>query len=1287
MRLVKAGLLILLLIAILSPLFMWNKLAADINVINESSQSNFKVSKILMNLFLWRVGYLDKTKTVNITYTDEVQQIFQLNYLDERVVSIGGNKNEEIINLYIEYSPDHFAVIKEIPDWFTTDALAGICILEEGKEINPDGCYIKASTFVNEVSQFRVGEIVTISRNLISFLQSILIKTATAQTCVGSIPCGTWVNNTACRHNDYNTIVEPCTTPGTSCYDGQGTCIITGQRCETNSNFLNCGSLNNQTNCQNQGNVSSCAYGCNPTAENFCTWIPPAPPPPQSPPPPPPPPSGYVPPPSQTPGSPSPSPGGCDYYGCINGQAINYGNDPTCNNTSPCQCGIPPCPTNTKGGEMIYLYNDINNNGVWNPDAGELRFSADNGCTPNHGDYFGQYTAAQQTALGIPPNSINLYWNGSTSRSSGSCNISGPGWNHEIQDSICNTAAEANIANNSCIATAYDCDGANRYGRYCRNGSGYCQSETTGAPRNLQPGNIFWFRETEGWYTVELDLPDGWSISPQTINALWGSGTFGNFQLLENGNYRFVTYVDAHSNIDYVCSKVTGIGIYRNYGKQCWVATSANQISTGGSIVLSAAGYSNMPGSERTGLWITRKSNTSPARPLAMSPAPANTTAYSTADGTYYRFNDGYFECITGNGNMCNDQITISNLPTGTYTVHCDLATGPQQCSGNPYCVQEGQGGAINCSWPSCTAQDNATFTVSCVDTTSCTNQCGGTDTCGNPCGTANLGQPTTPSDITFSSPAISGTNVNMTGDADGRVQIGWTSTGPRTGAYEVVIYPASVDPGITNPAFNCTNNQYCTRLPATTLSTLYQPQASHGHSMRVSVRGVNTLCPQNGNWRTESVTLTGNIAASFYLDQSSPSGSCTGTAQGAIIPGLSSTAPLSTLTISNSTLGTRTNEVSGSTFTVSNYPYSPASWGRSIIGRLRINNSDPENHYVCAPCNQQSPSDRYLCEETDITSPGTARFYLQKYNLSNGPWWQVANGLFYANSGFGTNNIPNDTCTLPGCNPYFAISGTGSMSDLALAGIPIANGNISTPNGYWSERQRNTTNTPERRAQGQDFSRVPVENYTYLSTLYDLNSIQRKIPNDTILNTFDNLINNSAFDSITEGDATIFATAGNLVVRPGASNSWVVPAGAKYIVFVDGNLTLDSVSTTNQIIRVEEDGFLAFIVRNDIIVSQNVGNTTLADNTTNLEGVFIGRSITIANDDNPSTTDRKFVGAGTFVGWDGIYLERSFDDGDLGRVNHNTIPTHYFTYRPDFLINAPESLLQSDITWRVTND
>lgn len=113
-----------------------------------------------------------------------------------------------------------------------------------------------------------------------------------------------------------------------------------------------------------------------------------------------------------------------------------------------------------------------------------------------------------------------------------------------------------------------------------------------------------------------------------------------------------------------------------------------------------------------------------------------------------------------------------------------------------------------------------------------------------------------------------------------------------------------------------------------------------------------------------------------------------------------------------------------------------------------------------------------------------------------------------------------------------------------------------------------------------------------------------------------------------------------------------------KMIMLVDG-----SVSVTGNLV-VPEGAFLAVIAR---------GSLTFDPGVSQAQGWFVAENINVpCKDTTPSdgTCDKdgelQFLGEGSFVGWSNINLSR-----DRGLTN-NQAPSEKFTYRPDFLLNAP---------------
>jgi len=188
---------------------------------------------------------------------------------------------------------------------------------------------------------------------------------------------------------------------------------------------------------------------------------------------------------------------------------------------------------------------------------------------------------------------------------------------------------------------------------------------------------------------------------------------------------------------------------------------------------------------------------------------------------------------------------------------------------------------------------------------------------------------------------------------------------------------------------------------------------------------------------------------------------------------------------------------------------------------------------------------------------------------------------------------------------------------------------------------------------------------------------------------------NNKPNDLSTE-ELNVFFTDGNLVINE--TSNWLIQNDEQVVVFVQGNLTIEAESPNTKIIGVVPGGYLAFIVQGDIAVSDSVGHPVdtnssptafavpfgLSPTESNLEGIFVadGRLIIESNDD-PDSPDHKFIGAGNFIGWGGVDLQRTFEDNAFGMSWHSYNPTESFIYRPDLLINTPQEMKDYIREWR----
>jgi hypothetical protein len=328
--------------------------------------------------------------------------------------------------------------------------------------------------------------------------------------------------------------------------------------------------------------------------------------------------------------------------------------------------------------------------------------------------------------------------------------------------------------------------------------------------------------------------------------------------------------------------------------------------------------------------------------------------------------------------------------------------------------------------------------------------------------------------------------------------------------------------------------------------------------------------------------------------------------------------------------------------------------------------------------------------------------FYVRPTILSNSGWWQVSGGNIYAgaeSSGVIRSYVPINTCpSAAGCISAVLAAfnqtnpSTNNTSGIAVTGAATAIDTTSeagTSTAYLSQRAP----TPAY-AQGTK-TIAPLETYEYFYRLFGLGTS----PTDD----FTTLGINSN-DATKPSGKTIFYRSGDLVI----SQPWIVGANEKIIVVVDGNLTFTNPgnSTPNDTLTsVAEGGFLAFIVKKDIVVDGYVGNDTLTSTTPNLTGVFIadGTFAVMSRASAGITTgDARFIGAGVFAGWgrvasgshipagnqSGIRLERDFSAAadPMRKAENNDKPVELFITRPDLIRNIPEQMTQPRYVWQETN-
>jgi hypothetical protein len=289
-----------------------------------------------------------------------------------------------------------------------------------------------------------------------------------------------------------------------------------------------------------------------------------------------------------------------------------------------------------------------------------------------------------------------------------------------------------------------------------------------------------------------------------------------------------------------------------------------------------------------------------------------------------------------------------------------------------------------------------------------------------------------------------------------------------------------------------------------------------------------------------------------------------------------------------------------------------------------------------------------------------------------NAAWFQISAGhIGSANEGAASVAIQSDItdtadCIEPAC--VRSLSRTDLSNTTLTDGFVVVGSGTIDANGGISERAENTYSSDTTKTRYQ-------EKYDYF---YRNSGLGNSPSND-----FTGSETDALKPTYNASDITYYQN-GNLTIQ----SPWSVASGETYVVFVEGNLTLtDGDGASDQLIDVADGGFLAFIVSGNILVEEQLGNSTLASTTSNVEGVFVADgTLTIESRGTTAGGDDRFVGEGVFVGWGGVNLDRDFSDGSTRSLENNSKAVELFVYRPDFLVNMPDIMLVPIRIWQETN-
>lgn len=511
------------------------------------------------------------------------------------------------------------------------------------------------------------------------------------------------------------------------------------------------------------------------------------------------------------------------------------------------------------------------------------------------------------------------------------------------------------------------------------------------------------------------------------------------------------------------------------------------------------------------------------------------------------------------------------------------------------------------------------------------------------------------------------------------RFTVTWTSSNPAINNYEVLVYDTTVyDAESANTAYETAMAAGTTpikvrRYTATGLSQQVLTTGL-GNAIGIGIRGVvpSPICSESPapipplcDWNERDVTLGYTVTGKFYLDNQCQS---------------TSTADEIAMTGQISANG-ETIPLNGATSYSFNLPYTGA---QDIV--LEIGNAD----YICAYTENalQCPTvvSSNTCKITNVTGPGVKNFYVQTSLSQFKSWWQVRGGLVYGNNGI-SSNLPFDTdgntsCDEPFCKPFLLRREfSESLGELGekTAGIPMTNtgGFSSVINGYWTDRD--TNNKAHTEGTNNLLTGELKEDSSYFKKL---------LANDVTAQTSPGTISSLPADTRTVvQDAEVWHFTGDLTIKP--SSTWNV--SNKQVVIVDGSIRFET-DGSEQLITVNRGGFLAFIASNDITFDNEIGWATadVSETRSNIEGIFIAdRNLKIEG--NGAGGDKKFIGAGTFVGWSNVLLQRRFDNPDdqndtTNQLKNTNMAVESIFYRPDFTVNAPEFMRNASYTWKEVN-
>jgi hypothetical protein len=507
--------------------------------------------------------------------------------------------------------------------------------------------------------------------------------------------------------------------------------------------------------------------------------------------------------------------------------------------------------------------------------------------------------------------------------------------------------------------------------------------------------------------------------------------------------------------------------------------------------------------------------------------------------------------------------------------------------------------------------------------------------------------------DLTITAPAT----ITVVPSASNTITVTWNSPSATTGSsYDVILYDRDIYDTTEEAELAGLNGTAAPKtqiffMGVTTTSQVFNLNNISGDNLMVAIRGEkSSACPSSYgsttcNWAVEkevhpSFEAKGNI----YL---SVDGACDA------IPANIQTIN-GTITAKGGTVTEVATLNNSSAYTmdlpVEQQPYT-----------LQLTVSDPQ--FTSANICDQDSLGR-IPNVADDNS--TNDFFVKAENTFANSWWQAFGGQVFAKNVI-NSELPNASPTDP-----WRLMGRLISSISETAGIPLTNLDHFGNQAHDYTDVAGWLREPPLQASLANIDLAMKPDYIYYKE--KVGEISTNIP--AVVDQTSDLSS-----PINKNNVDVYFSNTSITFAP--DQMWNTPDGVDRLVLVDGNITFSSINLTSagddRVVYTTIGGTTTFVASGSIIIDGSVGNSNITSPTPNLSGVFIAQTIEV---NGGAGEDKRFVGEGSYYGWASITLGREFDDIT---INEDT-PSELFIFRPDFIINYPESLRDSNITWREVN-